>query len=256
VTLHSPGWDFDADEVRAAFTPRTRALLLNSPHNPTGKVFSPEELAFLAALCVERDAICVTDEVYERLVYDGRHVPMAALPGMRERTVTISSLAKTFSLTGWKVGWAAAPPELTAAVRSAHQFVTFSTATPLQHAAAAALSAGPDYYEGLLSGYRERRDYLVGELQRLGFGLERPAGAYFACAAFERFGFADDAAFARHLVESAGVAVIPPSVFYAKSDEGKRYVRFAFCKKMETLREAVRRLEALRPQTAGVPRSR
>jgi N-succinyldiaminopimelate aminotransferase len=246
VTLRAPDWSFDREEVRAAVTPATRAILVNTPHNPTGKVFSREELEFLAALCRERDLLCITDEVYEHLVYEGRHVPMASLPGMRERTITISSFGKTFSLTGWKIGWAAAPPELTAAVRAAHQFITFATATPLQHGAVAALSAGPDYYERLLADYRGRRDYLAGELSRIGFGVRQPAGTYFLCADFTAFGFQDDVAFCRHLVEEIGVAAIPPSFFYDHKEHARGYVRFAFCKKRETLEAAVERLASLR----------
>jgi N-succinyldiaminopimelate aminotransferase len=242
VTLRAPDWSFDPAELAAAFGDRTRAILLNTPHNPTGKVFSREELEAIARLCRDRGALCITDEVYEHLVYEGRHVPMASLPGMRERTITISSFGKTFSLTGWKIGWACAPPELAAAVRSAHQFITFATATPLQHGAAAALSAGPEYYAGLLAGYRERRDYLAAELSRVGFGVRAPAGAYFLCADFRPFGFDDDRVFARHLVEHAGVAAIPPSVFYDHPEHGRSYVRFAFCKKTETLERAVERL--------------
>ncbi len=245
ATLRTPDWAFDPEEVRRAFGKKTRALLLNTPHNPTGKVFSREELELLAALCREHEAICVTDEVYEHLVYDGAHVPMAALPGMRERTITISSFGKTFSLTGWKIGWAAAPPELTAAVRAAHQFITFATATPLQHGAAAALGVGPEYYAGLLADYRGKRDYLVRELSRIGFAVSAPAGTYFACAGFRAFGFDDDRAFVRHLIETIGVAAIPPSVFYDHPEHGRSYVRFAFCKKPETLERAVKRLEKL-----------
>ncbi|MEX0879716.1 MAG: methionine aminotransferase [Thermoanaerobaculia bacterium] len=245
ATLRAPDWAFDPEKLRRAFGKKTRALLLNTPHNPTGKVFTREELEFLGALCREHDAICVTDEVYEHLVYDGEHVPMAALPGMRERTITISSFGKTFSLTGWKIGWAAAPPELTAAVRAAHQFITFATATPLQHGAAAALEAGPEYYAGLLADYRGKRDYLVRELARIGFAVFPPAGTYFACAGFRAFGFDDDRAFVRHLIEKVGVAAIPPSVFYDHPEHGRSYVRFAFCKKQETLERAVKRLEKL-----------
>ncbi|HTY42099.1 MAG TPA: methionine aminotransferase [Thermoanaerobaculia bacterium] len=245
VTLEVPDWRFDPAALEAAFGERTRAILVNTPHNPTGKVFSPDELETIARLCRARDVVCVTDEVYEHLVYEGRHVPMASLPGMRERTITISSFGKTFSLTGWKIGWALAPPELAAAVRSAHQFVTFATATPLQHGAAAALAAGPEYYEALLETYRDRRDYLVRELGRLGFDVRAPQGAYFVCADFRAFGFDDDRAFARHLIEKAGVAAIPPSVFYDHAGHGRCYVRFAFCKKRETLEAAVARLEAL-----------
>ena len=247
VALRGPDWTLDRDEVRAAFTRATRAILLNTPHNPTGKVFSPDELAFLAGLCRERDVLCITDEVYEHLVYEGRHTPMATLPGMRERTITISSFGKTFSLTGWKIGWAAGPPELAGAVRAAHQFITFATATPLQQGAAVALArAGEGYYRNLLGGYREKRDFLVRELQRIGFRVASPAGAYFVCADFRPFGFDDDQAFVRHLIEKVGVAAIPPSVFYDRPELGRWYVRFAFCKKMETLEAAVKRLEGLR----------
>jgi N-succinyldiaminopimelate aminotransferase len=245
VTLHAPDWRFDPEELSRAFTARTRVILLNTPHNPTGKVFSREEMEQVAVLCRERGVLCVTDEVYEHILYDGEHVPMAALPGMRERTITISSFGKTFSLTGWKIGWAAAPPPLTAAVRAAHQFITFATATPLQHAAAAALSAGPDYYRDLAASYRRKRDYLVAELSRLGFRVDPPAGTYYVCADFRPFGFDDDVAFCRHLIEEVGVAAIPPSAFYENTKYGKTYARFAFCKKDETLHEAVRRLSTL-----------
>jgi N-succinyldiaminopimelate aminotransferase len=252
VTLRAPGWGFDPDELARAVTAKTRAILLNTPHNPTGKVFTRVELEAVAALCRERDVLCITDEVYEHILYDGTHVPMATLPGMRERTITISSFGKTFSLTGWKVGWAAAPPPLTAAVRAAHQFITFATATPLQHAAAAALTTGPEYYEGLVSFYRRKRDDLVAELSRLGFAVQPPAGTYYVCADFRPFGFDDDVAFCRHLIENVGVAAIPPSVFYENMRYGKTYVRFAFCKKEETLKEAVRRLNTLsRRERAG-----
>jgi N-succinyldiaminopimelate aminotransferase len=247
VELEPPEWSYDPAALRRAFTPRTRAVLLNTPHNPTGKVYSRAELEAIAGLCREHDAVCITDEVYEHLVFEGAHLPMAALPGMRERTITISSFGKTFSLTGWKVGWAAAPPELTAAVRAAHQFITFATATPLQHGAAHALAeAAPEYYEGLLADYRARRDYLARELTRIGFGLRPPAGAYFIAADFRALSDADDRTFARRLIEEAGVAVIPPSVFYADPERPRPWVRFAFCKKMETLEKAVERLSKLR----------
>ncbi|HEV8117557.1 MAG TPA: methionine aminotransferase [Thermoanaerobaculia bacterium] len=247
VTLHAPDWRFDARELERAFTAKTRAILVNTPHNPTGRVFSHEDLEAIARLCRERDVLCITDEVYEHILYEGRHVPMAILPGMRDRTITISSFGKTFSLTGWKIGWAAAAAPLTAAVRAAHQFITFATATPLQHAAAVALTVGPEYYQGLAASYRRKRDYLVEELARLGFEVRPPAGTYYVCAGIGPLGFDDDVAFCRHLIEKVGVAAIPPSVFYENTRHGKSYVRFAFCKKEETLREAVRRLEALRP---------
>jgi N-succinyldiaminopimelate aminotransferase len=245
VTLRAPRWELDPAELEAAVTPTTRAVVLNSPHNPTGKVFSRDELRTIAEICVARDLFCITDEVYERLVYDGEHLPAACVPGMRERTVTISSFGKTFSLTGWKIGWAAAPASLSSALRAAHQFVTFATATPLQHAAAVALAAESGYFEALRASYRARRDYLCRELLRVGFDVRPPAGTYFVCAGFERFGFDDDVAFCHHLIDDVGVAAIPPSAFYDHAEYGKTYVRFAFCKKEETLREAVRRLEKL-----------
>jgi N-succinyldiaminopimelate aminotransferase len=247
VELQPPDWSYDAGSLRRAFGPRTRAILLNTPHNPTGKVYSRAELEGIAGLCREHDAVCITDEVYEHLVFDGEHVPMASLPGMRERTITISSFGKTFSLTGWKIGWAAAAPELTAAVRAAHQFITFATATPLQHGAAVALAeAGSEYYGTLLSEYRARRDFLVRELSRIGFAVRPPAGAYFVAADFRAFSDADDRAFVRRLIEEVGVAAIPPSVFYAEPERRRPWVRFAFCKKMETLEAAVERLQRLR----------
>ena len=252
VTLHAPDWRFDASELERAFTRKTRIILFNTPHNPTGRVFSREEMEIVARLCRERDVLCITDEVYEHILYEGEHIPMATLPGMRERTITISSFGKTFSLTGWKIGWAAAPPPLTAAVRAAHQFITFATATPLQHAAAAALKIEPEYYRGLATSYRRKRDYLVEELLRLGFAVQPPAGTYYVCADFRPLGFEDDVAFCRHLIEKVGVAAIPPSAFYENTHYGKSYVRFAFCKKEETLREAVKRLNTLsRRERAG-----
>lgn len=245
VTLHAPDWKFDPRELAAAFGPKTRAILVNTPHNPTGKVFSKAELEAIATLCIERDVLCITDEVYEHLVYDGRHIPIATLPGMRERTITISSFGKTFSLTGWKIGWAGAPPPLTAAVRAAHQFITFATATPFQHAAALALLQGDSYYRMLADTYRRKRDYLVAELARIGFGVSPPAGTYFVCADIRPLGYRDDVRFCRELIEEHGVAAIPPSVFYDHKRLGRGFVRFAFCKKDDTLETAVARLGRL-----------
>lgn len=246
VPLEWPDFHFDETALARAFTPRTRAILLNSPHNPTGKVFSPEELEVIARLCIENDTLCITDEVYEHLVYDAVHLPIASLPGMRERTVTISSFGKTFSLTGWKIGWAAAAAPLSHAVRAAHQFITFATATPLQQAAAESFEADPEYLSRLAASYREKRDFLVGALERIGFDVRAPRGTYFVTAGFERFGFDGDVAFCRHLVETIGVAAIPPSVFYEDTTRPRPYVRFAFCKRQETLQAAVDRLQALR----------
>ena len=244
VTLEAPDWSFDVEKLRRA-AQGARVILVNSPHNPTGKVFSGGELETIAGICREEDALCLTDEVYEHIVYDGHHVPMATLPGMRERTITISSFGKTFSLTGWKIGWAAAPAPLSAAVRAAHQFVTFATATPLQHGAAVALSTGSDYYRLLCDSYRGKRDYLVRELAAIGFGVSSPAGTYYVCADFRPLGFDDDVAFCRRLIEKIGVAAIPPSVFYEHPERGKSYARFAFCKKDSTLETAVARLRRL-----------
>ena len=246
VTLSPPRFVFDETQLRRAFTDRTRAILINTPHNPTGKVFSRRELELIASLCIEHDCIAITDEVYEHLVFEGEHIPLATLPGMAERTVTLSSLGKTFSLTGWKVGWAITTPDLTSGVRAAHQFLTFATATPLQHGAVAALRAPDSYYREFIDGYRRKRDLLVHGLSRVGFTVFPPAGTYFIMADHSGFGFADDVAFCRHLVEQVKVAAIPPSSFYTDPAKGRSLVRFAFCKTGETLREGIRRLEALR----------
>ncbi len=245
VTLRPPDFAMDTDALRAAVTPRTRAILVNTPHNPTGKVFTRAELDVIAELCREHDLIAITDEVYERMVFDGEHIRLATLDGMRERTVTLSSLGKTFSLTGWKIGWAIAPPALTAGVRAAHQFTTFATATPLQHGAAAALGAPASYYQELLEQYRRRRDLLVDGLSDLGFVVYRPQGTYFVLADHTAFGQPDDTAFCRYLIDHAGVAAIPPSAFYSNPADGHKLVRFAFCKTEDTLREALGRMQKL-----------
>ncbi len=246
VTLHAPDFRWRPDEVRAAFSDRTRVLLLNTPHNPTGRVLDRAEMEQLAALCIEHDVICVTDEVYDRIVFDGEHIPMATLPGMRERTVTLNSTGKTFSMTGWKIGWATAPAELASAVATAHQFVTFAVATPFQHAMAAALRSPPEYFTTLADEYRGRRDFLTEALQRVGLAVEPSQGTYFVMADVRPLGFEDDVSFCRHLIEEIGVAALPPTSFYENKDAGRFLVRFAFCKTMDTLRAGVERLEALR----------
>jgi N-succinyldiaminopimelate aminotransferase len=248
VTLRSPDYALDVDALRAAISPRTRLLVLNTPHNPTGKVFTPEELEEVAALCREHDVLVLADEVYEHLVYDdARHVPIATREGMAERTVTLSSAGKLFSFTGWKVGWATGPSSLIAAVQAAHQFVTFATATPLQRAVAVALERlGAEFFDDQRRGLERRRDELADALEGVGFSVTRPRGTYFMLADFSALHEGDDVSFARRLVTDCGVAVIPPSSFYARDvDEGRHLVRFAFCKKKETLDDALRRLAAL-----------
>ncbi len=248
-TLRSPDFHVDLAELESLFSPRTRALVLNTPHNPSGKVFTPNELDAIAYLCKRNDVVVIADEVYEHLTYDDtRHVPMATLPGMRDRTITISSAGKTLSMTGWKVGWATGPSSLIAAAQAAHQFVTFATATPLQHAVAHALDHLDDtFYADLRIAYTERRDFLAAVLTDAGFRVTVPRGTYFIMAEFGGLSDVDDRAFARQLVVECKVAAIPPSVFYAsRPEEGRRFLRFAFCKRMQTLRAAADRLRARR----------
>ena len=246
VTLRPPDFAIDLNELRAAFSSKTRAILLNTPQNPTGKVFSRAELELIASLCREFDVVAISDEVYERLVFEGEHISIASLSDMRERTVTLSSLGKTFSLTGWKIGWAIAPPELTRGVRAAHQFLTFATATPLQHGAIAALRAPDSYYREFVSQYRAKRDLLISGLAEIGFGVFPPGGTYFVLVDHTPFGFENDVAFGRHLIEAIGVAAIPTSVFYHDARDGRSLVRFAFCKTEETLRDGLSRMQALK----------
>lgn len=244
----APQFEFDPDELKRAFTNKTKAILVNTPHNPTGKVFSREELALIAELCQKYDALAFTDEVYEHLLYmpELPHVPMATLPGMRDRTVTMSSMGKTFSLTGWKIGWVIAPPHLTAGVRAAHQFLTFGAATPLQHAAAVAIRDGKSCIDEVVTLYRSNREYMLNVLREIGFGVYAPAGSYFIMADHSPFKIGNDRAFARHLVEHIGVAAIPPSPFYEDPTPAKSLVRFAFCKKRATLETAAAKLRQLR----------
>jgi aminotransferase len=243
VTLRSPDWTFDRDELAAAFGPHTRAIVVGSPHNPTGKVFTREELAAIAELCVVNDAIAITDEIYEHITYDGTvHVPIATLPGMAERTVTISALSKTYAVTGWRVGWAIAAPPLMAGIRSTHDFLTVAAATPLQLAGVAALGLPAGYYEQIRLEYHERRDTMLRILDEAGFAADPPAGAYYVMADVSSLGFDDDVSAARHLVEEVGIAAVPGSSFFSEPSLGAHLLRFAFPKKLETLEEAGRRL--------------
>jgi N-succinyldiaminopimelate aminotransferase len=246
VTLHPPDYHFDPAALRDAITPRTRLVLLNSPHNPTGKVFSRAELEAVAALCVEHDLLAVTDEVYEHLVFEGEHAPLATLPGMRERTVTISSAGKTFSYTGWKIGWASAPPDLLAAVRTAKQFLTYVNGAPFQYAIATGLRLPDDRIRALASDLRARRDQLCAGLVDAGFTVFPPAGTYFVTTDVRSLGDEDGLAFCRSLPERCGVVAVPNVVFYDDEEAGRSLVRFTFCKRPEVLAEAVRRLARLR----------
>jgi aspartate/methionine/tyrosine aminotransferase len=238
-------WTLDLDELEALCGPRTRAIMINTPHNPTGKVFSRAELAGLAELCARHDLIAITDEVYDQLVFgDAKHTPLALLPGMWERTLTINSTGKTFSMTGWKIGYAVGPAHLNAALRAAHQWITFSTATPLQEAMATAIETAlaSGYYAELRAFYAELRAFLLAALQGAGLRPFAPEGSYFIMCDIAGRPFADDVSFCRHLIHQCGVAAIPPSVFYHDPAQAPMLVRFCFAKKMETLQEAARRL--------------
>jgi N-succinyldiaminopimelate aminotransferase len=246
VTLQPPGFTYDAADLEAAITPKTRAILLNSPHNPTGKVFTRTELEQIAALCIRHDLLAITDEVYEHLVFGVDHIPLASLPGMRERTVTISSAGKTFSVTGWKVGWVCAPPELTAAVRTAKQFMTFTNGTPFQHAIVEALNLGDNFFDEFTASYQARRDKLVDGLSGIGFEVFPPDGTYFVTADVRSVGFDDGFDFCRTMPAKLGVAAVPNAAFYIDPRRGQSLVRFAFCKTDALLDEGIKRLSALR----------
>ena len=245
VPLNLPDWRFDPAELAAAVTERTRVLLLNTPHNPTGRVLDRSELEAIADVCRERDLIAISDEVYEHLVYDGEHVPLATLPGMAERTLTVSSIGKTFSFTGWKCGWGCGPVELVAAVRGAKQFMTFAGGTPLQHAAAVALGMAEEHGARLAAELAAKRDRLCAGLERAGADVLRPAGTYFVNADVRPLGWDDGVAFCRDLPERAGVVAIPTSVFCGDPERVRSLVRFAFCKREEVIDEAAARLGRL-----------
>ncbi len=239
-------WTFDDKELRRAFHKHTKAIILNTPNNPTGKVFTRAELELIRDLCLEFNVLAITDEIYEHILYDGtEHISMVSLDGMRDRTVTINGMSKTYSVTGWRVGWAVAPEKITNAIRKVHDFLTVGAPAPLQEAGTAALSLPPEYYSKLAEGYRVRRDQLMPALTNAGFRCFRPRGAYYVMTDISKFGFKDDVSFAKYLVQDVGVACVPGSSFYRNPRDGAKQVRFAFCKKPETLEEAARKLSKL-----------
>jgi aspartate/methionine/tyrosine aminotransferase len=239
-------WTFDPDELAAAFNDRTKAIIINTPNNPTGKVFTRKELEIIAALCLKWDAIAISDEIYEHIIYDDcRHVPIATVEGMADRTVTINSLSKTYSVTGWRVGWTISPPSLTSAIRKVHDFLTVGAAAPLQEAGVAALGVPDAYYSDLAAAYRRRRETLLQILERHAFTCYKPDGAYYIMTDISGFGFPDAVEFARYLVRDVGVAAVPGGSFYHSAAAGRNKLRFCFCKQDETMWEADRRLEKL-----------
>jgi aspartate/methionine/tyrosine aminotransferase len=252
VKLRAPDWTFDPAELAAAFTPATKAIILNTPNNPTGKVFERTELEAIRDLCVRWNAYAITDEIYEHMLYDGaEHISMATLDGMRDRTITINALSKTYSVTGWRVGWAIASPEVTSAIRKVHDFLTVGAAAPLQEAGALALKLPASYYETLASEYQVRRDRMLGILSGAGFRCFKPRGAYYIMTDISAFGFPDDVAFAKYLVKEIGVAAVPGSSFYQDPASGRTQLRFTFCKTEKTFQAAAERLAKLKPAAAS-----
>jgi aspartate/methionine/tyrosine aminotransferase len=246
VSLRPPDWTFDRDELRRAFSARTKAIILNTPNNPTGRVFTRSELEFIAGLCQEYDALAITDEIYEHILYDGaQHTPMSTLPGMRERSVLVNSMSKTYSVTGWRVGWVLAAPDLSESIRKVHDFLTVGAAAPLQQAGVLALNSPDSYYEKLAASYVARRDKMLGLLERAGFRCFKPYGAYYIMTDISSFGFPDDVAFAKFLVTEIGVAAVPGSSFYRDPANGRTHLRFTFCKTEKTFQAAAERLSKL-----------
>ncbi|MFL6273908.1 MAG: pyridoxal phosphate-dependent aminotransferase [Blastocatellia bacterium] len=247
VTLYAPDWHFDETELAAAFNDHTKAIIINTPNNPTGKVFSREEMEYIAELCQKWNVIAITDEIYEHILFNGKqHVALATLDGMRDRTITINGLSKTYSVTGWRVGYTIAPPEITLAIRKVHDFLTVGAAAPLQEAGAHALRLPRSYYDKLQASYAEKRQRILAVLKEVGFRCYDPEGAYYVMTDISAFGYDDDVAFAKFLVKEIGVAVVPGSSFYHEPQLGRHQVRFTFCKKEETLAAAEERLQKLK----------
>jgi aminotransferase len=246
VALRPPGWNFDPEELRRAFSSRTKAIILNSPNNPTGKVFAREELEYIAGLCCEFDVLAITDEIYEHILYDGAvHVPIMSLPGMRDRSILVNSMSKTYSVTGWRVGWVLACPDLSDSIRKVHDFLTVGAAAPLQAAGVTALNLPASYYIGLSTEYASRRDHLVASLEGVQLKCFIPRGAYYVMADIAALDFAGDVEFVRYLNETIGIAAVPGSSFFAHPALGRSWVRFCFCKKYETLEKARHNLSKL-----------
>ena len=247
VTLHEPDWSIDPDELRAAFNRRTRAIIVNSPHNPTGKVYSREELELIAGLCIEHDVLAITDDIYQHIVYEGEHIPLATLAGMADRTIAIDSMSKTYSVTGWRVGWTIASPALTVGIRRVHDFLTVGAAAPLQRAAVVALAFPDGYYARLVADYRARRALIMPALEAAGLRISVPAGAYYVMTDTTGLTSDDDVTYARRLVRDPGIAAVPGSSFFSRPELGRHYLRFAFPKRHSTLQAAAERLARLRP---------
>jgi aspartate/methionine/tyrosine aminotransferase len=246
VPLDKPNWTLDADRLRRAFTSKTKAIIVNTPHNPTGRVFSREEMGLIADLCLQHDVWAITDGPYEHMVYAGHHHEIATWPGMRERTITISSLSKTWSATGWRIGWIIAPPAQTGPIRKVHDFLTVGAPAPLQTAAAVGFAFDAEYYNRFTASYKQKRDYMCGVLRDAGFTFATPEGAYYIFADFSGLSDLDDVTFAKWMTQEIGVATVPGSSFYSKKEDGRVFTRFAFCKKQETLENAAERLAGLK----------
>jgi aminotransferase len=246
VPLDQPDWKLNPDSLRTAFNSRTKAIIVNTPHNPTGRVFTRQEMSLIAELCIEHDAWAITDGPYEHMVYSGHHHEIATWPGMRERTITVSSLSKTWSATGWRIGWIIAPPAQTSPIRKVHDFLTVGAPAPLQTAAAVGFAFGADYYNQFTANYKQKRDYMCEVLREAGFKFATPQGAYYIFADFSELSDLDDVTFAKWMTQEIGVATVPGSSFFSRKEDGRAFTRFAFCKKQETLEHAAERLSRLR----------